>query len=109
MLVPTWIAELIPDCDPATNGACDAAAAGMGGVHFVPTNTSKIPILWRQQFPEWIRQHLSLYADTKGWVTNSDLELAESIAHNDILSQAADVRKKTTHNLYDIIAAVFWQ
>ena len=45
---PTRIAELIPDRDPATNGACDAAASGMGGVHFVPTNTTKIPLLWRQ-------------------------------------------------------------
>ena len=51
---PTRIAELIPDRDPATNGACDAAASGMGGVHFVPTNTTEIPLLWRQRFPDWI-------------------------------------------------------
>ena len=42
---PTRIAELIPDREPATNGACDAAAAGMGGAHFVPTDTTEIPLL----------------------------------------------------------------
>ena len=51
---PTRIAELIPNLAPATNGACDAAASGMGGVHFIPTDTTEIPLLWRQPFPEWI-------------------------------------------------------
>ena len=49
------IAEITPDCDPATNDACDAAASGMGGVHFVPTDTKEIPLLCRQRFPDWIR------------------------------------------------------
>ena len=43
------------DRNPATNGACDAAAAGMGGVHFVPTDTKEVLLLWRQQFPNWIQ------------------------------------------------------
>ena len=34
---PTRIAELIPDQSPHTEGGCDAAGAGMGGLHFVPT------------------------------------------------------------------------
>ena len=51
----------------------------------------------------------SSFANPKGSITNSDLELAGSIAHNDVLAQAADVREKTTHNSYDNIAAVFWQ
>ena len=42
---PTRIAGLIPDRNPATNGACDAAASGMGGVHFVPTDTTEILLL----------------------------------------------------------------
>ena len=52
---------------------------------------------------------MCLFANPKGSITNSDLELAGSIAHNDVLAQAADVREKTTHNSYDNIAAVFWQ
>ena len=41
------IAEIIPDLHPVTNGMCDAAATGMGGVHFVPTDTKEVHILWR--------------------------------------------------------------
>ena len=106
---PTRIAELIPDREPATNGACDAAAIGMGGVHFVPTENSEIPLLWRERFPKWIRNRLSSFTNPKGDVTNSDLELAGSIAQNDILAQAADVCEQTIHNSYDNIATVFWQ
>ena len=51
---PTRITELIPDRELATNGACDAAAAGMGGEHFVLTDTKEIPLLWRQRFPDLI-------------------------------------------------------
>ena len=51
---PTRIAELIPDRDPATIGACDAAALGMGGVNSVPTDTKETPLLWRQRFQDWI-------------------------------------------------------
>ena len=56
---PTRIAELIPDHFPRTEGGCDAAGAGMGGVHFVPTtseatNNDIIPILWRHRFPNWV-------------------------------------------------------
>ena len=105
---PTCIAKLIPDREPATNSACDAAALGMGGVHFVPTDTTEIPLLWQQQFPDWIRRDLSFFANLSGPITNSDLELAGSIAQNDILAQAVDVWEKTTHNSYNNIAAVYW-
>ena len=91
---PIQIAKLIPDRDPATNGACDAAAAGMGGVHFVPTDTKEVPLLWRQRFPDWIRRDLCSFAHQKGSIINSNLELAGSIAHNDVLAQAANVREK---------------
>ena len=109
ILCPTRIAELIPNRNPATNGACDVASAGMGSVHFVPTDILEIPILLRQQFPGWIWQHLSSYTIQNWSITNSDLELAGSIAQNNILAQVADVREKTTHNSYDNITAVFWQ
>jgi hypothetical protein len=106
---PTRLAELIPDQAPATSGACDAAGTGMGGVHFVPTADKIIPLMWRQPFPSWVRDRLSSFNNLKGDITNSDLELAGSIAQNDVLAQAVDVCEKTTHNSYDNIAAVFWQ
>jgi hypothetical protein len=52
---------------------------------------------------------LSSFKNLNGDITNSDLELAGSIAQNDILAQAVDVCERTTHNSYDNIAAVFWQ
>ena len=100
---PTRIAELIPDQSPRTEGGCDAAGAGMGGVHFIPTipeatKDDVIPILWRHRFPNWVRSQLSSFENPHGPITNSDLELAGSVAHNDILAQIADVTETTTHN-----------
>ena len=87
---PTRIAELIPDREPSTNNACDADAASIGGVHFVPTADSEIPILWRRPFPDWVRTQLLSFKNPKGSITNSDLKLIGSIEQNDILAQAVD-------------------
>lgn len=106
---PTHIAKLILDREPATNGACDVLVASMGGVHFVNTETSGIPILWRQRFPDWICHNLPSFANPKGSITNSDLELADFIVQNNILAQAANVCEQTAHNSYDNIAPIFWQ
>jgi len=82
----------------------------MGGVHFVPDTTGKvIPLLWREQFPSWLRDRLVSFNNPTDGITNSDLELAGSVAHNDVLAQAADVREKATHNSYDNDATVYWQ
>lgn len=106
---PTRIAEVIPS-EPVTRGACDASSEGMGGVHFVPLlNGSVQPIVWRATFPKKVRDNLSTYDNHRGAITNSDLELAGSIAQADVLAQFADVRELTTHNCYDNTAAVCWQ
>ena len=105
---PTRIAELVPDVYPATLGACDAAGEGMGGVHFVPDESGNvIPILWRRQFPEWISNRLVSFSNPDGDITNSDLELAGSVAQNDVLAQFADVTERTIHNSHDNTATVF--
>ena len=110
----TRIAELIPDREPRTEGACDAAGSGMGGVHFIPLSDDAgddnvLPVLWREPFPQWVRDQLACWENPTGPITNSDLELAGSIAHNDVLAQVADVAERTTHNCYDNIATVYWQ
>ena len=105
----TYITEIITNCHPVTNGVCDAAALGMGSVHFVPTDTKEILLLWWQRFPDWIRQYFCLFANLKGSITNNDLELVRSIAYYTVLAQVADVREKTAYNYYNNIAAVFWQ
>ena len=72
----------------------------MGGVHFVPLPTGDIqPLYWRARFPEWIRRELVSFANPAGTITNSELELAGSIAHIDMLAQAADMTEQTVHNL----------
>ena len=81
----------------------------MGGVHFFPSTNSEISILWRQPFPDWVSTQLLSFKNPKGSITNSDLELAGSIAQNNILAQATDVHEKTTHNSYHSIATVYWQ
>lgn len=107
---PTRIAELVPDTIPATLGACDAAGSGMGGVHFIPDAGGVIlPILWRQEFPAHISSRLVSFTNPTGDVTNSDLELAGSIAQHDVLAQFADVTERTVQNCYDNTAAVYWQ
>jgi hypothetical protein len=66
------------------------------------------PILWRQPFPLAIQRKLVSFTNPTGTVTNSDLELAGVIAHQDVLAQAFDVRESTTATLCDNTPAVFW-
>jgi len=107
---PTRIAEAIPAVVPDTLGANDAAAAGMGGVLFVPDeHGSIIPLLWRQKFASSVQRQLISFDNPKGTITNSDLELAGSVAQQDVLAQAADIREKTIHTLCDNTPAVYWQ
>ena len=106
---PTQIAEVIPG-EPATLGASDASGEEMGGIHFVPAaDGSMHPVVWRAQFPHAVQKSLVTYDNPTGQINNSDLELAGSIAHADVLAQHADVRELTTHNCCDNTAAVFWQ
>jgi len=107
---PTRIAETIPT-PPSTLGACDAAGAGMGGVFFVPTpdRATYHAFLWRQRFPLPIQRALQSSSNRQGTITNSDLELAATIAQHDVLVHQADVREHTVLNLHDNTPAVFWQ
>jgi hypothetical protein len=107
---PTRIAELIPADTPATIGAQDAAGTGMGGVHIVPLPYDTIaPLLWRSPFPPAVQTRLVLYANPDGTITNSDLELAASVAQHKILVTQVDAREATIHNFSENTATVFWQ
>ncbi len=65
----------------------DAAKPGMGGVWFPPGKLApnaihpsaghalQHPILWHNQFPEYIQQLLVSTDNPAGTITNSDLEL----------------------------------
>eukprot|EP00536_Pseudo-nitzschia_multiseries_P019377 jgi/Psemu1/60416/gm1.60416_g len=70
----------------------------MGGIHFVSLPNGK-----------WVPSQSVSFDNPQGTLNNSDLELVGSIAHNDVLAQAAGVNACTTHNCYDNTAAVYWQ
>jgi hypothetical protein len=76
--------------------------------HAVPAARGHAPVLWRQPFPLSIQQQLVSFTNPTGTVTNSDLELAGVIAHQDVLAQTFDIRESTTATLSDNTPAVFW-
>ena len=49
------------------------------------------------------------FSNPDGTINNSNFELAGLGAHNDILAMATEVEDQTIHNVYDNMAAVFWQ
>lgn len=107
---PTRIAETIPTI-PSTYGTCDASGSGMGGVLFVPNAKPSSPyraILWRQPFSQAIQKALQSDRNPHGTVTNSDLELAGTIAQHDVLAHTANVQEHTIQNFHDNTPAVFW-
>jgi hypothetical protein len=104
---PTRISEVMPQ-QPGAIGACDAAATGMGGVHFVPIQDGIIPLLWRAKFDASVTEHVVTFRNRKGDITNSDLELAASVVHADVLAQQVDIREHTIHNFYDNTATKYW-
>lgn len=107
---PTRIAETIPASEPATLGAQYAAGAGMGGVHFVPLPDGSIqPLLWRLPFSSHIQSQLVSFSNPTGKITNSELELAVSVAQHDMLAQAVDIWEAIIHNASNNVATVWWQ
>lgn len=110
---PTRIYEIVPT-DPHIIGTTDASGVGMGGVFFRPTydSTADAPkyesYLWRAPFPDSVRQQLVTFDNPKGIITNSDLELAATVAQNDVIAQRFGVDDATIANAHDNYAAVFW-
>jgi hypothetical protein len=105
---PTLSLEIVPDL-LVTLGASDTAKLGMGGVWFPATTHSCLqPILWRASFPWDIQAALVPTANLHGAITNSDLELAGAIAHQDVFVQDVNCGERTTSGLCDNIPAAAW-
>lgn len=62
--------------------ACDAAKVGMGSVWFTHDGRS---LLWRKPFPADVRDQVVSMKNPQGQVTNSDLELAGTPVHQQML------------------------
>jgi hypothetical protein len=81
---PMPITAIVPHA-PHYYGATDASADGMGG-WWVPTtlSTDSQPTIWRQPFPDNVRQALAT-SDNQGTLNNSELDLAAAVLGHDLL------------------------
>lgn len=104
---PTRMRELVPVA-PSDTGACDACRLGMGGVWFDTLDPLTPPIVWRSQFPAAIRDALVTATCPGGTISISDLELAGTIAHKDVLAQARHVHERTLWVAGDNRASLIW-
>lgn len=110
---PTRMREIIPTA-LAIAGTTDACQQGMGGVFFAPVplaNGSFIhqAFVWRHRFPTDIQQRMVSWENPQGDITNSDLELAGTVAHHDVMAHALDIRERTVATASDNTPAVSWQ
>ena len=117
---PTHLNEIVPK-NPSYFGAMDASKQGMGGVWLPPTTpisnsiqpskttALRAPILWRAPFPKSIQEKLVSAINPDGVVTNSDLELAGTIAQDDVLASAVPVTHLSLCSFCDNIPAVSWR
>ena len=69
---PTSLAEVVGK-PISWMGACDASAAGMGGVWF-DASGSNPPLFWRHRFPTHVTRRVISHSNPTGDLTNSDLE-----------------------------------
>ncbi|KAI2500159.1 adenylate kinase [Fragilaria crotonensis] len=102
---PTRFRELIPVGAPLAYGACDACQRGMGGVWFLSTSG---PFVWRATFPSPLQQTLVTSDNRHGTVSISDLELAGTMAHKHVLTQATSVAERPIWLAGDNRASLAW-
>ena len=112
---PTRLAEVVP-LHPVADGHHDASGAGAGGAwwpgsHAVPRRgwASDKPILWRLEWPQWVRDRLVTWENPTGTITNSDLELAGGLIQLECVAQTMDVRERTVLSRGDNLNTTFWE
>ena len=106
---PTHLSELVLD-HPVAIGPHDASGRGMGGVWLPAVTYCNLkPLLWRSRFPATITAQLVSYENPTGTITNSDLELAGAIAHQDVLQQEVNCAGRTIVPLTDNTPTLSWQ
>jgi hypothetical protein len=109
---PTRIAEIIHGPTDYL-GAADAAVTGMGGVWLPDPNLNPMvshpPILWRQTFPTSIQDNFCSFNNPTGSITNSDLELAGNVGHQDVLAQEVDLTEANIATGTDNKATESWR
>jgi len=112
---PTRIQEVVP-LFPGAEGDHDASGAGAGGVWF-PSDTltprgdwkPNVPVVWRIEWPDWVRKRLVSSDNPTGDITNSDLELAGGLIQLEALAQTFDIRERTVVSKGDNLNTTFWE
>lgn len=110
---PTSLYELVPSFIYII-GSTDAAGEGMGGTFFVtdPASTVDDPwyesCVWRGEFPEFIVRQLVTAENPRGTISNSDLELAASVAQHDVIAATVGLQHVTVQTLHDNTPTVYW-
>ena len=79
----------------------------MGGVWF-GNNTTDQPTLWQQAFPREITTSLVTYKKPHGTISNSDLEPASHVAHNNMLASLENIDSVTMASYTDNTLALYW-
>eukprot|EP00804_Cyclotella_cryptica_P004092 CCRYP_019114-RB/>CCRYP_019114-RB protein AED:0.23 eAED:0.29 QI:0/0/0/1/0/0/2/0/239 len=113
---PTRISELVPLL-PGAEGQHDASGAGTGGVWFpgdsIPTRGTwkpGTPIVWRLEWPQFVRDNLVSSSNPHGTISNSDdLELAGGLIHLDCVAQTLDTGERTLLSKGDNLNTTFWE
>ena len=112
---PTRLAEVVP-LNPVADGHHDASGAGAGGVwwpseNVTPRGATKpgTPVLWRHEWPQWVRDSLVTAENPSGTISNSDLELAGGLLQLDCIARAFDVRERTVLSRGDNLNTTFWE
>ena len=71
-------------------------------------NMNNHPTLWQQAFLPKITTSLVTYDNPHGTVSNSDLELAGHVAHNNVLASIANIDSTTVASYTDNTLALYW-
>jgi hypothetical protein len=100
---PTHLHEWFPHRDFHL-GACDASKSGMGGMCF-PLDKQLAPIVWHCPFPSSVQDEVVSEDNPKGKLTNSDIELAATLAHLDVATTHVAAPRHTLSVLSDNSAA----
>ena len=112
---PTRIQEVIP-LPPIAEGTHDASGGGAGGIWF-PSDTAvpraswlpETPVVWRLEWPAWVRHELISADNPNASITNSDLELAGGLLHLEAIAQTFDIRERTVVSKGDNLNTTFWE
>jgi hypothetical protein len=129
---PTRLYIIIPQNIPEILGASDACGYGISGIAFpqsnarlrqqthsdgsaasgtlaLPLEGTLPPIVWQYALPADVINKLVTFANPKGTISNSDLELLVTFIHNDVLATTFDIRERTLAVGTANTPALVWQ